>query len=155
MSRYPQSLPAPLRAARGRSRKPDSLKRAPLATRVPRPAKRKAGRTAASAVPANIRAFDVELTPEDRAYIRRKLGMKLGKLAPRIERVSVRVRDLNGPRGGVDHACRVKVVLSNAPSEIVEKRDASLVTAIDTALTSAERAIRRSLQRSRQRATHP
>ena len=150
MSRYSQALPTSVRTARGRPRKAPSKRRAPLAASVPRPAKRRAKRSATPSVPANIRALEVELSPEDRAYIRRKLGMKLGKLAPPIERVSVRVADVNGPRGGVDHVCRVKVVLSDAPSEIVEKRDASLAAAVDGALSGAERAVRRSVERRRQ-----
>lgn len=72
--------------------------------------------------------------------------MKLGKLAPRIERVSLRVKDVNGPRGGVDHSCTVKVVLTNAASEVVEKRERSLAAAIDGAMTGAERAVRRAVQ---------
>jgi hypothetical protein len=47
--------------------------------------------------------------------------------------VSVRVRDLNGPRGGVDQACRVKVVLTGMPSVVFENQDASPGAAIDGA----------------------
>jgi ribosome-associated translation inhibitor RaiA len=77
--------------------------------------------------------------------------MKLGKFASSIERVSVRAEDVNGPRGGVDHACRVKVVLNSLPSIVVVEQDASLAAAIDRALGAAERAVRRALQRRRSR----
>jgi ribosome-associated translation inhibitor RaiA len=93
--------------------------------------------------------FGVELEPEHRSYVRRKLGMKLGKLASSIERVTVRVEDVNGPRGGVDHVCRVKVVLRGLPSVVVDERDASLHAVIDRALAGAERATRRAVQRRR------
>lgn len=75
--------------------------------------------------------------------------MKLGKFAPTVERVSVRVEDVNGPRGGVDRECRVKVVLSGVPSVVLVARDASLAAAIDRALGGAERAVRRAVQRRR------
>jgi hypothetical protein len=75
--------------------------------------------------------------------------MKLGKFAASIERVSVRVQDLNGPRGGVDRACQVKVVLSEAPSVVYVEQDASLAAAIDGALAGTERAVRRALRRRR------
>jgi CBS domain-containing protein/ribosome-associated translation inhibitor RaiA len=132
---------------RGRPRKADSKKRAPIPGWVPKSLKRQLGGAAAGVV-ADIRAFG-ELDRDDRAYIRRKLGMKLGKFAPSIERISVRVEDVNGPRGGIDQLCRVKVVLSGAPSVVFESRDASLQTAIDAALAGAERGVRRSLKRRR------
>ncbi len=88
----------------------------------------------------------------DRAYLRRKLGTKLGKFARAIERVSVRITDANGPRGGVDKVCRIKVVLSGLPSVVVEQQHASLQAAMDRALQRTESAVRRSVQRRRTRA---
>ena len=75
--------------------------------------------------------------------------MKLRKCAPSIERVSIRVADANGPRGGVDQVCRINVVLIGLPPVVVEERDASLEAAIDGAITRTERAVRRSVQRKR------
>jgi len=134
---------------RGRSRKADSDKRAPFAGWLPKPSKRDLGRAGAQSTPAHIRVFGVELGDDERAYIRKKLGMKLGKFASSIERVSVRVEDVNGPRGGVDHACQVKVVLSELPSVTYVAQDASTAPAIDRALTGSERAVRRALDRRR------
>jgi ribosome-associated translation inhibitor RaiA len=91
----------------------------------------------------------VELDETDRALIRRKLGMKLGKFTTAIERITVRMTDANGPRGGVDHVCNVKVVLSGLPSVVVERRDASPHAVIDLALRATEQAVRRSVGRRR------
>jgi hypothetical protein len=129
----------------------DVDKRAPLAERVPRPVKRTAGRTPAPLTPANVRVAGVRLEDADRAYIRRRLGEKLGKYARSIERVTVRVRDVNGPRGGVDLQCRIKVVLSGLPSVVVEHQAALLRPALTGALTAVERAVRRTVQRRRMR----
>lgn len=124
-------------------------KRAPFAETVPRPVKRAAGRTGASLVPAAIRVTGVNLEPEHRDYIRKRLGSKLGKYATSVERVSVRVRDVNGPRGGVDLQCRIKVVLSALPSIVVTQQAATLEAAVNGALQSVERAVRRGVQRRR------
>jgi ribosome-associated translation inhibitor RaiA len=129
-----------------------STKRAPLAGRIARPAKLRLDRHAASDIPAYIRAEDAPLDAGDRAYLRRKLGTKLGKFARAIERVSVRVRDVNGPRGGVDKLCGIKVVLAGLPSVVVEERHASLQGAMDGALQRTERAVRRSVKRRSTRA---
>jgi hypothetical protein len=126
--------------------------RAPLAGRISRPAKLRRNRYASSDIPAHIRAAGAPIDTEDRAYIRRKLGTKVGKFARAVERVSVRIRDVNGPRGGVDKACTIKVRLTHLPSVVVEQRDASLRSAVEAALQRTERAVRRAMQRRTTRA---
>lgn len=138
-------------ASRERVRTANGARRAPLPGQVPRPVKRTAGQTAAPRTPANIRVDGVSLDDDDRAYIRRRLGEKLGKYASSIERVTVRVRDVNGPRGGVDLVCRIKVVLSGLPSVVVEHQAALLKPALTRALTGVERAVRQTVQRRRMR----
>jgi hypothetical protein len=137
----------PTKIARGGARKAHGGKRAPLPGWLPKASKGARGRAAAP--PAHIRVLGVELDPDDRTYIRRKLGTKLGKFGSSIDRVSVRVEDVNGPRGGVDHEARIKVVLSDLPSVVFVQRDASLAAAIDRALAGSERAVRRAVQRKR------
>ncbi len=122
-------------------------KQTPLTDHLPRSLKQSAGRTEAPQVPAHIRVFGVNLDQKERATIRQGLGAKLGKYAGAIERVSVRVEDVNGPRGGVDKICRIKVVLSGLPSVIFESQATSLNDAINGALIGAERGVRRSVQR--------
>ena len=96
-----------------------------------------------------MRVIGVELDDDDRELIRQKLGTKLGKFETSIERVSVRVTDANGPRGGVDQVCSVKVVLSGLPSVVIERRHTALHAAIDAALRATEQAVRSSVRRRR------
>ena len=128
---------------------PNQTKREPLAADVPRAIRKTLGRTEAPLVPAHIRAFGVDVDDDTRDYIRRKLGMKLGKFAMAIERVSVRVRDVNGPRGGVDHDCQVKVVLSGLASVMAQAQNVALAAAIDQAIAAAAGSVKRSVQRRR------
>lgn len=123
------------------------MKKQPLTDRLPKALKRTAGRTAAPQVPAYIRVVGVNLDQEERVFIRQRLGVKLGKYATAIERVSVRVSDVNGPRGGGDKICRIKVVLSSLPSVIFESQASSLNDTVNGALAGTERAVRRSMQR--------
>lgn len=136
---------------RDRPRQPDTLERAPMPGRVPRAVKRAAGRTPAPETPAYIRSVGGVLESADRDYLRRKLGRKLGKFATSIERTSVRVEDVNGPRGGVDKKCSIKVVLSGMPSIYIEEQHESVQAAMDRALARTERAVRLALQRRRTR----
>ncbi|MCC6363380.1 MAG: CBS domain-containing protein [Bryobacterales bacterium] len=128
---------------------PGSRKREPFPAQLPRSLKPITGRARPALVPAHVRVLGVSLSEESKADIRRKLGTKLGKFAASVERVSVRVKDVNGPRGGVDQLCRVKVVLSGFPSVVFEHQDRAPEVAIDGALTGAERAVRKALQRGR------
>jgi sigma 54 modulation/S30EA-like ribosomal protein len=121
---------------------------------IPRPAKRASDRQGPFRITAHVREMGVELDEEARSYIRRKLGMKLGKFAPSVERVSVRVFDVNGPRGGIDQRCLVKVVLSGLPSVVVERRHVSLDAAVAAAVGAAEHAVRRSVSRRRMKPLH-
>jgi putative sigma-54 modulation protein len=126
--------------------------RKPLVRAVPRALKRGTSDSRAQGIPASIRVdAGVALADEERDYIRRRLGEKLGRYAASVERVSVRLRDLNGPRGGVDLQCRIKVVLSDLPSVLVEHQSTAFRPAFTAALTGAERAVRRALQRRRMR----
>ena len=106
-------------------------------------AKRKAGRTPASETPLNIRSQGVEVDDDLEDYVRRKAGQKLGRLARKVERVTVRLEDINGPKGGVDVECRLKVVVSGGPSVIVTERATEPVQAFDMALGGATRALRK------------
>jgi hypothetical protein len=127
-------------------------RRAVLPPSVSRPLKRAGGRV--SPIPAHVRVTGIEISNEDDDEIRRKLGIRLGKFAWSIERVTVRARDANGPRGGVDQECTLKVVLSGLPSVVVRRRHSALHTAIDDALHAAEKAVRRSLRRRRMKPLH-
>ncbi len=133
---------------RARSRKLDSGKRSLSGAQQKGTSAREVSADARQ-MPLHIRATQGNLRPVEREYIRRKLGLKLGKYARSIERISVRLEDVNGPRGGVDQSCRIKVVLRALPSVVFESRDAALKAAVDAALAGVERVVRRTVQRRR------
>ena len=129
-------------------------RRAPLPPSIPRPAKRVSDSPGVERIPAHVRVIGASVDEEQEVYIRRKLGSKLGKYATSIERISVRLADVNGPRGGVDQRCRIKVVLSALPSVVVERRHADVDAAIDTALRATSEAVRRIVGKRRMKPLH-
>jgi CBS domain-containing protein len=137
------------RESRSRPESRRARRRAPFPAQLPRALKPITGRAKPPLVPVNVRVTGVNLSDENRTEIRRKLGARLGKFGSSIERVSVRVEDVNGPRGGVDKTCRIKVVLSGLPSVVFEHQEAVLDGAINGALAGTERAVRKALDRSR------
>lgn len=127
---------------------------APPPSPVPHAAKRARKQKAAGPPPKHIRVLGATLDADEREYILRKLDRRLKKFTSSIERVSVRLYDINGPKGGVDHACLIKVVLKGLPSVVVERRDATLRPAVDAAVDAVVRTVRRRVQRRRLKPLH-
>ena len=107
--------------------------------------------TTADAAPllAHIRVRGAAVNDRDRDYVARKLGVKLGKFGPSIARITVRLTDVNGPKGGRDQECQIKVVLIGLPSVVVKETDSILRRTIDCALDAAALAVRRRIERRR------
>jgi ribosome-associated translation inhibitor RaiA len=104
-------------------------------------------------MPIHIRAAQERFGSDASRYVRKKLSTKLSKFGDYIERVSVRVQDVNGPRGGVDQLCRIKVVMRGQPSVIFESRDSSMNAALDVALAGVQRAVSRTAERRRMKSS--
>ena len=64
-----------------------------------------------------------------------------------VERVTVRFEDLNGPKGGVDTACRIQLKLSAQPTLVVEARAEGVAPAFRLALPRLVAALDRQLSR--------
>ncbi|HEX7087544.1 MAG TPA: HPF/RaiA family ribosome-associated protein [Vicinamibacterales bacterium] len=115
---------------------------------VPKARKRQIGR-GSDLLLSHVRVFGTQLSDADREYIRTKIGEKFRKAAGKISRLSLRVRDINGPKGGVDHVCRIKIMPFGLQPVVVEERSTRLRTAVDEALRTAERTLVSTLSRRR------
>lgn len=98
----------------------------------------------------DIRSQGFSLTAGLRDYIRNRLAYGLSYGDQAISRISVRLSDINGPRGGPDKRCLVEVQLKAASSVVIEDVEADLYTAIDRATERARRAVARRLARRRE-----
>jgi len=106
----------------------------------------------------DIRILSADLTEALQSYIKRRLHFSLGRFGERVGRVGVRIRDINGPRGGVDKSCHVSAeLLPSGTTLIQEAADSNLYVAIGRATEgisrSFARALGRSLDRRRKRET--
>lgn len=116
-------------------------------SRLSRSTKAARGRTGVKTTPLVIRS-SIRLDDATRETVRLRLGRRLAKYATSIERATVRFEDVNGPRGGIDTICRVKIVLDGLPSVVVEKRAREAIDAVVPAADAVGRALRRVLQRA-------
>jgi ribosomal subunit interface protein len=86
---------------------------------------------------------NVAMSEALRAHIEHKLELALERFRERIGGVTVRIMDVNGPRGGVDKRCRMMVEIPGQKPVVVEAWDADAYVAITrTALRLGERVSR-------------
>lgn len=77
---------------------------------------------------------------------RRRFAFALGRFGTRVRSLTIRMRDVNGPRGGHDQHCRVAVQLSGSRRQIVvEDIDANAGVVIDRAAERAAGAVSRAV----------
>lgn len=92
---------------------------------------------------------NVPLKPLTETRMRNKLVRRIGHASSLLRRGTVRFEDINGPRGGVDKVCRIKLVLTGRPSVQVDDRAPAVEPAFDGASHKAQRALERVQRRSR------
>ncbi len=97
----------------------------------------------------DLRSRPFDLTPALGRHVERRLRFALGRFHARVEAVRVRVEDANGPRGGVDKACRLRARLRGAAPVRVEASDRDVYAAIDCAAARLARGVARELGRRR------
>jgi len=104
----------------------------------------------------DLRARHLELGPELRATIDRKLRSAFARFAQVIRRIEVTIADQNGPKGGDDKLCRLTVT-ANAPPIVIEEVDGVAERAVHSAIARAARSMARQLakQRRGRRMGHP
>lgn len=98
----------------------------------------------------DIHAQGFEMTHALAEHVRRRLAFVLTRHRDRIQRVGVRIGDENGPRGGVDKFCRIRVHLLDAPVAVIEDVEVDLYAAIDRAAERVGRVVAKRIGR-----THP
>jgi len=91
--------------------------------------------------------FPITLALADHA--RRRLRFALTRHNDRIRRVDVRLGDENGPRGGVDKFCRIRVYLIDAPVAVIADIGSDLYGVIDRTVDRVGRVVVKRLDRSR------
>ncbi|TFV95479.1 HPF/RaiA family ribosome-associated protein [Oxalobacteraceae bacterium OM1] len=82
-------------------------------------------------------AQEFSFTPSLREHLERRLASAFARTRNRIGRIVVRLRDLNGPRGGRDKLCQVSVAVPGRPEMVVREVRADMYGAIDGAVKRA------------------
>ena len=95
-----------------------------------------------------IRSVDHHLDKELAEHIERRLGFALGRFDPDIERVAVRVREINhAHNGNADKLCRIQLDLVFGPALVAEADGPDLLSAVDLAADRIARLVGSTLKR--------
>jgi len=98
----------------------------------------------------SIQSLGFALTEGLRDYVMKRLAYSLNHGDGQITRITVRLSDINGPRGGADKRCLIELRLKAAQAVVIEDTEADLYVAIDRAAERAGRTLERRLARQRE-----
>ncbi len=80
---------------------------------------------------------EFSITPSLREYLEQRLRAAFGPLRGKIADIAVRLRDLNGPRGGRDMQCQLLVTMPGKPAVVIREVQENMYNAIDRAVQRA------------------
>jgi len=95
----------------------------------------------------DIRTQGFALTDAIRDHIERRLRFALARANAHVRHVAVHVSDINGPRGGIEKRCRLRVRLKNSVDVMIDDTESDLYAAIDRAANRAGRTVARRVAR--------
>ncbi len=81
------------------------------------------------------------------SHVRRRLAFALGQLSHRIRSAAVTLSDVNGPRGGRDKRCHVRVELHPRGTVVLTDVAPDVYKAVDRAASRLKRAAARAIER--------
>ena len=97
----------------------------------------------------DIGALTFKLTPSLLRHAADRVRAALAVAPGVVTGATARMRDVNGPKGGIDMGCRIVVALRGRGTVVVDAIDRDLYAAIDSAAAKLREAIRRRLKRRR------
>lgn len=80
-------------------------------------------------------------------HAKRRLSYALNCRGDHIQRVVMRLSDVNGPRGGKDKRCHLHIKLAGLPDVVIQDTASDLYVAINRATDRAGRTVRRKINR--------
>jgi ribosomal subunit interface protein len=96
----------------------------------------------------DVRGRHLQVSEALRAHLEKRIASALDRVSHHIASVTVRLEDVNGPKGGIDKRCRIKVTGERGGVVVVEEYDADAYVVVDRAAGRAGRAVARTLGRN-------
>lgn len=94
------------------------------------------------------RGFPITLSL--REFVTRRAAYSLGWADHQVAKITIRLSDINGPRGGDDKQCRIQVSIPRGVDVVISDVEPDLYTAISRATDRAARTLARQIERRRE-----
>lgn len=95
----------------------------------------------------STRTFGFPPTEAILRYVEARMASALGAYSRHVFKVTVRLADVNGERGGIDKRCQTVVALRGGRTEVVDVTHSDLYAAIDEAAQRIRRSVADAVQR--------
>lgn len=100
----------------------------------------------------DINTSRIDLNNDIREYVERRAEFALGRFDHAVVDVTVSLEDTNGPRGGIDQHCKIRMTMNGEKTPLVcNSTQEEIKASIDTAFETASRAVAKSLDRRTKR----
>lgn len=96
-----------------------------------------------------IRTRHLLVTPATQDEIRRRIYAAFGRITPWIRTVDLTLTDINGPKGGADKQCRLRIRGRGMSGIVVEHVGIDTLATVSSAAERAEQVVLRKVARRR------
>lgn len=96
-----------------------------------------------------IRTRHLLLAPETHEDIRRRIDLAFARIRPWIRDIDITLADINGPKGGADKQCRLRIRGRGVTGIVVEQLGVDPLVTVLSAAERAEQVVLRKLARRR------
>ncbi len=98
-----------------------------------------------------LRSKGVRVSSRLRRHVERRVALALGHLGHRVQRIRVRLSDLNGPKGGEDVHCVIHAHVPHRGELVIQERHHDPFAAVTRASERVRHALSKQLDRLRAR----
>ncbi len=104
-----------------------------------------------------VSGSNVKLDESILDHVDRRFRFALDRLESEVSSVSIKLGDVNGPKGGVDKQCKVLVKLASGGDLVLRERAEDIYLSVSRASDRVQRLVRRRIDRrkTRRRRTAP
>lgn len=103
----------------------------------------------------NLKLRHVSINEGLEEYVQRRMDFALATRYPQTHQIDVTLSDINGPRGGEDKRCKVRIMIAGQRDIVIDDVQDNWQIAIDRAASRANKTLTRRLAKSRSKINRP